>query len=88
MKKRFGDKGYFREPMKQWVNDFISPKVAKKLEDPIYLLLAYMFVLLIVVFIWGLLFGFWYVLDTIFDIILKPFFWIWDLLMDLINRIG
>jgi|TARA_B100000586_G_scaffold90473_1_gene64440 hypothetical protein len=31
MKKKFGDKGYFREPMKQWVNDFISPKVAKKL---------------------------------------------------------
>ncbi len=88
MKKRFGDKGYFREPMKQWVNDFISPKVAKKLDNPIYLLLAYMVLFLIGVFMWGLLFGFGALIVFIGDIIFKPFFWIWDLLMYLINRIG
>lgn len=88
MKKKFGDKGYFREPMKQWVNDFISPKVAKKLDNPIYLLLAYMVLFLIGVFIWGLLFGFGYLFYSVVNIILIPFSWIWDLLMDLINRIG
>ena len=60
MKKRFGDRGYFREPMKEWVSNYIIPKVAKKLDNTIYLFLAYMVLFLIGVFIWGLLFGFGY----------------------------
>ena len=88
MKRRFGDKGYFREPMKEWVSEYISPKVAKKLDNTIYLFLAYMVLFLIGVFIWGLLFGFGYLFYSVVNIILIPFSWIWDLLMDLINRIG
>ena len=87
MNRRFGDKGFLRVPMKEFVSKFISPKVAKKLDNTIYLFLAYMVLFLIGVFMWGLLFGFGALFLFIVGIILKPFVWVFDLLMYLINRI-
>ena len=33
MKRKFGEEGYFREPMKELVNNFISSWAAKKLDN-------------------------------------------------------
>ena len=64
-KKRFYNEGYFRDPAKKFVSDFISPKIANKLNNPIYLLLAYIILFLIGVLIWGVIgFTLLYLFDT------------------------
>ncbi|MFL2888051.1 MAG: hypothetical protein CNC06_03235 [Pelagibacterales bacterium MED-G40] len=72
--------------MKKFVNDFISPKIANKLNNPIYLLLAYIILLLIGVLIWGLLFGFLATLNFIGDYTIgNKYFWIISVIAVLIS---
>jgi len=53
-KKRFYNEGYFRVPMQNLIKPF-NPKIANKLNNPIYLLLAYIIVFLIGVLLWGII---------------------------------
>ncbi|MDC1129832.1 hypothetical protein OAS92_04125 [Candidatus Pelagibacter sp.] len=80
MKRKFGEEGYFREPMKELVNNFISSWAAKKLDNPLYLLLSYALLLLIGIFVWSLLFGFMSTLGFFGNLIVKPFVWVIGLL--------
>jgi len=74
--KKFYNEGYFREPMKKFVNLF-NPKIAKKLNNPIYLLLAYIILFLIGVFLWWLLIGMLSTFAIIFEYtVLNKYFWI------------
>ena len=74
--KKLYNKSYFRVPMQNLIKLF-NPKIAKKLDNPIYLLLAYIILFLVGVFLWGLLFGVLSTFAIIFEYtVLNKYFWI------------